>query len=505
MYSTCRFAAFLLSALSLSSPSFAAAASTTQRIRGSVSQNAVAAASSGEMYIFPSRFTSAEQLARAKMQLLAQQHLQLQQQYEREQQARRNLDSDSDAGEAESAQTQAQTRVKSDMELMLTAQYAVFDGLEFYDEGSYWMKALRFVEDTSVGMSNARIAQRYALMCMFHATNAVATPYTDEMLDGSGSMAYTWLKKWGYDTSGDVNDECTWYGITCNGSKQVTGIALKKNILTGTAPIELILLQNTLTVLDLEENYLHNYGWTHVWWLGDLTNLQVLSIGSNGFGYENLGLPTEFKKLTKLKELSLHDTYFDGPILDGSILSPMTNLQYLDLGGVSFGGSSFPTTLKDLSNLEFLYLEHCDFAGGLSNLIGDGTGFASLQEMWLDGNDRVSGSIPSAIGGMTTLTSIGLSNCGLSGAIPTEMSSGLVNLKKVWLYDNALSGDIPAEFASDNLEILLIHDNDFSGNMPSELCAVREPLSRLATLTADCDSAVTCDCCTCCGSNCDPE
>ncbi|KAL7576817.1 hypothetical protein ACA910_013832 [Epithemia clementina (nom. ined.)] len=457
------------------------------------------------MYILPSRFTSAEQLARAKMQLLAQQHLQLQEKYEREQQARRKLDSDSDARDLETAPTPAPTRFKSDIELMLTAQYAVYDGIEFFDEASYWMQALRFVEGTSAGLTDARIAQRYALMCMFFATNAVATPYTDEMLGGSGSMAYTWLQKWGSETSGDVNDECTWYGITCNGSQQVTGIALKSNILTGTAPIELIILQDTLTVLDLEENYLHNYGWTHTWWLGDLTNLEVLSIGSNGFGYENNGLPIEFKQLTKIRELSVHDTYFNGPILDGSILSPMTNLQYLDLSGVSFGGSSFPTTLKDLSNLEFLYLEHCDFAGGLSNLIGDGSGFASLQEMWLDGNDQVSGSIPSAIGGMTTLTSIGLSNCGLSGAIPTEMSSGLVNLKKVWLYDNALSGDIPAEFASDNLEILLIHDNDFSGDMPSELCAVREPFSRLATLTADCDSSVTCDCCTCCGSSCDPQ
>ncbi|KAL7573013.1 hypothetical protein ACA910_007508 [Epithemia clementina (nom. ined.)] len=481
--------------------------------------------------ILPSRLTSAENLARAKLELLKTQqpqpHEQPQQKQlllpyywqptephhkddELAQPARRKLDGIDSHLLTRALQTvptpaptPAPTRIKSEMELMLASQYAVFDGIEFLSpESSYWMQALRFVEATSVGMSNAKIAQRYALAALYYATNAVATPYTAYSLGTTdSSISFTWIQKWGYETLNDVNDECTWFGITCNENGEVTAIVLPNNSLTGTVPIELILLQNSLQILDIEGNYLHNYGWNHVWWIGELRQLQVLSLGGNGFGYQNLGLPTEWAQLTQLQELSLFETFFNGP-LDGSIFAGMTALTYLDLSAVSFEGSPFPETLMALPNLMYLYLGNCDFAGGLSNLIGDGTGFSALEELWLDNNPNMGGMIPAALQYMTTLKSISLSNCGLSGDIPPELGVSLSNLKRLWLFDNNLSGSIPSTFASTTLELLLVHDNALSGDMPSELCNVRSPLGLLATLGSDCASTVTCSCCTCCGTDC---
>ncbi|KAL7576830.1 hypothetical protein ACA910_013843 [Epithemia clementina (nom. ined.)] len=446
----------------------------------------------GKVGLERTRQTNAQTLAWAKQEMI---HEQLQLTQPDHEQSQRKLQSDASTGESELTE-------RSYVYWVLADNYAVFDGIEFFDQPSYWNQALDFVERTSASMPNETIAQRYALCAIYHATDGIATPFTDVTLGTSGgSMPYRWNRKWCDDTDQDVNDECTWHGITCNSDKQVTEIDLHGNTLSGSFPIEVIILQNTLKVLDLEYNFVHNYGESQVWWLGELHQLEILDLGKTGFGYENKGLPEYLMTLTRLKQLALHETMFNGP-MNETILGPLASLEYLDLGAVSFQGSTFPTNLRSKTALQYLYLDNGEWSGGLSNLIGDGTGFVALKELWVDANPAVSGSIPSSIVNIDSLISISFTDCGLTGGIPSDIGT-MPNLKKLWLHDNALTGGIPSSLGTSRIQVVLVHDNQLSGSMPEELCNFRRPLGNLESLGADCSSTVTCTCCTCCGSSCD--
>ena len=395
------------------------------------------------------------------------------------------------------------------MEIMLTEKYR--GGLIFYDESSYSMKALRYVERTSVGMEDWRIGNRFALACIYYATNAIVNSYSIAMI---GTLALGWLRPW-LDLSGLAN-ECEWPGIVCtdtlidangNAYGNITHINLSGNRLMGTFPPEVQIFHETLELLDLEINFLHNVGQANLAWLGSLTELRVLRLGETGFDSENTGLPTELAHLVHLEELSVYNTYLSGTVNE-SILTSMSNLVYFDMGGVAVSGSPLPTALGHLSNLKYLYLDHSDYSTELSTIL-DGTGFPVIEDLWLDVNNDIGGTIPNTIGAYTTLKSLSLTHCKLKETIPTELGL-LTSLKYLWLYGNALSGSVPTELGSlTTVERLFLHENDLTGTLPSEICLHRH--GSLAALGLDCGTEtpeVTCgtmgllDCCTCCGNAC---
>ncbi|KAL7557919.1 hypothetical protein ACA910_022529 [Epithemia clementina (nom. ined.)] len=447
-------------------------------------------------------------------------------------QQRRQLDIFLDTGSSTSMATAtataaAPTQNKSAIEMMLTTNYR--DGLVFYDESSYSMKALRYVEATSrPGMKDWRIAQRYALACIYYATNAISTPYSDSFLGQTG-LAFPWLRKWAGGTA--IKNECQWPGVVCTNTLTdsngklfgpVLEINLASNMLMGTLPIEVTILRNTLQVLDLENNLIYNNGAANVWWLGELTKLQVLNLGKNAFSggdQQQHGLPAELGNLVNLRELNLEATLFFGR-LDGAIFSTMTQLEYLDLGGLALNGP-LPTSLKRLPNLRYVYLDDTDLRGNWSTYL-DGTrdgGFPQLVEFWADQNPQLRGTLPSTLTAITTLRSLSLSNCGLTGSLPSELGRMSNTMKQMWLHNNKFTGTIPTDLGNlVNMERLFLHGNDFTGTMPSSICLNR--FGSLESLGADCDYSgtssittttsasvveVTCSttfCCTCCGSSC---
>ena len=91
------------------------------------------------------------------------------------------------------------TRIVSDMELMLRTNHPeVFETEEKqtfseHDESSNWMKALRYVEETSTDMEDWRIAQRYALASIFYATNGVETPLVSKHHSISKTLGIIYL------------------------------------------------------------------------------------------------------------------------------------------------------------------------------------------------------------------------------------------------------------------------------------------------------------------------
>ena len=81
--------------------------------------------------------------------------------------------------------------------------------------------------------------------------------------------------------------------------------------LTGTFPIEVVILKESLEVLWLSNNPLSNInnGWE---WLGELTQLSSLSLASTGFGYDE-GLPSELGFLTRMENLELSRSQLQVP------------------------------------------------------------------------------------------------------------------------------------------------------------------------------------------------
>ena len=92
----------------------------------------------------------------------------------------------------------------------------------------------------------------------------------------------------------------------------------------------------------------------------------------------------------------------------------------------------------------------------------------TLTRLDLIGN-RLSGTIPAELGSLSNLWYLNFSENWFSGTIPAELGS-LSNLRDLHLYDNRLSGEIPAELGSlTNLEYLDLTRNQLTGPVPSDL------------------------------------
>lgn len=373
-------------------------------------------------------------------------------------------------------------------------------GNEIKDGNSYQSLAKKWVltqdlplADGSTMTIEQQAAQLYALACIYYSTFSVKSRWTD-LHFGADVAVPGWYSSRGW--LGRAEDVCSnWHGLSCDDKGRVAKIQLDTNGLTGTFPPETALLHESLNTIDLYNNMVHNSGDQGNSFLGELTNLEYLYLGSTSFQYD--GVPSVLGKLTALKELDFSESlYFGG--LDGKTFSNLSNLRYLVMDGNVYN-STFPLELAQLPYLEYLYAGFCSLEGGFDFL----TSMQNIIELWVDDNPGMKGTIPSGIGNLSNLASFSASNCGLTGTIPTEI--GTTNMIQMWLNDNYLTGVIPSEIATlVTLKIFDVHHNELKGQMPSGICDRRRPFGRLEELGADCDGAIACDeaCCTCCGEQC---
>ena len=84
-------------------------------------------------------------------------------------------------------------------------------------------------------------------------------------------------------------------------------------------------------------------------------------------------------------------------------------------------------------------------------------------------DNNLSGTIPSSLGGLSSLVTLDLSRNQLMGAIPPELAN-LSSLVSLALFRNQLTGEIPSELGRlNNLASLIIADNQLTGKIPPEL------------------------------------
>jgi len=94
--------------------------------------------------------------------------------------------------------------------------------------------------------------------------------------------------------------------------------------------------------------------------------------------------------------------------------------------------------------------------------------------------NHLTGSIPSEVGQLTAMTTLDLRNNGLTGSIPSEVGL-LTAMTYLGLSDNSLTGSIPSEVGLlTAMTKLYLYDNGLTGSVPSEICNLQ--VSRYCSL-----------------------
>lgn len=136
----------------------------------------------------------------------------------------------------------------------------------------------------------------------------------------------------------------------------------------------------------------------------------------------------------------------------GVTVNGQGQVTHLSLRNNNLSGS-LPAALGELTSLEVLSLDRNSLTGGLPSELGN---LSNLTRLALNRN-QLSGSIPSELGNLSNLSIIGLARNSLSGSLPAGLGN-LTGLTKLSLHDNAgLSGALPAGFVNiDGLQRLAI-------------------------------------------------
>ncbi|KAJ0734100.1 putative non-specific serine/threonine protein kinase [Helianthus annuus] len=187
--------------------------------------------------------------------------------------------------------------------------------------------------------------------------------------------------------------------------------------------------------------------------IGNLRNLQQVYIDSSGVVGE---IPSTFANLQNMVTVWASDNEFTGRI--PNFIGNWTQLVELRFEGNSFEGS-IPPSFSNLTSLQDLRI-----SGLLNGTLDFIRNMKSLGVLVLR-NNRISGSIPTDIGGHPNLTRLDLSFNNLDGQIPR----GLFNLSQpsfLFLGNNSLNGTLP-DAKSASLTNIDVSYNELSGTLPS--------------------------------------
>lgn len=254
---------------------------------------------------------------------------------------------------------------------------------------------------------------------------------------------------------------------------------LSSNRLTGSIPDELGNLTD-LGRLYLDENELSG---TIPDTLGTLSSLEVLNLGENKL---TGGIPAALGDLASLKALDLGTNELAGAI--PSDLTGLDSLTALDLSENKL--TSIPSGMDGMSALRWLWLNDNEFTGAIPSGIVDlpALSGADLSDNGFTGsipafdgldilrlaNNSLTGTIPTALGDVSSLYDLQLQGNSLTGTIPTELGQ-LERLQVLRLDTNSLTGNIPTGIGSiTTLTDLYVNGNSgMSGTLPRALTNLR--------------------------------
>jgi Leucine-rich repeat (LRR) protein len=246
----------------------------------------------------------------------------------------------------------------------------------------YWMSVTKFAPE-DIGT----VRSRYSLSTLYFSTH------------GKESDS-NWIRESNWMTSESV---CTWYGVECTPvgdalevPERVRSLNVTSNMLSGTIPPEIALLQQDIHSLDLSSNLL---GGTMPDF-STLANLKELFVGHNEL---SSSIPDSIYRLTSLLRLKANDCLLTGSI--SSEIALLSSLRGLELQN-NILSKTLPNSVARMHQLRTLYLDGNELSGTIprwlppnlldlrlsrNKLVGRITAELStsqqLRVLHLDGND----------------------------------------------------------------------------------------------------------------------
>ncbi|CAN6353504.1 unnamed protein product [Urochloa humidicola] len=179
--------------------------------------------------------------------------------------------------------------------------------------------------------------------------------------------------------------------------------------------------------------------------MGSLKSLTYLDLSNMGFIGQ---VPPQLGNLTKLVYLDIHKDIFYGDAFghayssDVSWLASLESLQHLDMSGVNLSAAvHWVHAVNNLPNLRVLYLSNCNLNSSTPSLLHHN--LTVLEELHLSINPFNSPAAPNWYWDVTSLKSLKIEDCELSGHFPNELGNltMLENLDMGW---NNIKGMVPS-------------------------------------------------------------
>lgn len=235
-------------------------------------------------------------------------------------------------------------------------------------------------------------------------------------------------------------------------SGNLVELDVSDNLLSGGLPPDLC-QGGKLQILITKVNFLSGYIPEGV---GNCRSLEYIRMHNNLFSGV---IPPGFFTLSNVTMLQLYGNNFSGPIPD-VIDAPL--LRSVDLSENQLEGS-IPEAIGNLSSLQTLHLFGNRLTGSIPSTICDMKVLYDIELSW----NELSDEIPASLSNCFTLSKLDLSWNNLSGEIPIT----LVNMSSLAILDlsnNRLEGPIPEQFGLiQSLTQVDFAFNNFSGPIPT--------------------------------------
>ncbi|KAM3731249.1 hypothetical protein ACB098_12G148500 [Castanea mollissima] len=193
--------------------------------------------------------------------------------------------------------------------------------------------------------------------------------------------------------------------------------------------------------------------------LFQLVHLQLLDLSYNNFNFSQI--PSSIGNLSKLQYLRLFDSFFAGQI--PSEISQLSKLSSLDLSCNSYPSSCSVLGLVsfDPSSKRLLELKRPHFESLVQNL-------TNLEELSLS-LVNIPYPVPSLLANMSSLSFLILTSCGLLGELPTNIFQ-LPNAEFLHLVQNpGLISKLPDFNRTSHLNYLNVMGTGMSGEIPASI------------------------------------
>ncbi|XP_066355094.1 receptor protein-tyrosine kinase CEPR1-like [Miscanthus floridulus] len=290
------------------------------------------------------------------------------------------------------------------------------------------------------------------------------------------------MSRW-WDFTSPAPDYCSFHGVACDRSGNVTGIDVTSWSLVGRLPPGVCAALPALRELRMAYNDVRG-GFP----LGVLncTSLEVLNLSFSGVSG---AVPPDLSPLRALRVLDLSSNLFTGAF--PTSIANVTSLEVVNLNQNPgfYVWRPAESLFVPLRRIRVLILSTTSMRGGIPAWFGNMT---SLTDLELSGNyltgtipvslarlprlqflelyyNELEGGVPAELGNLTQLTDIDLSENRLTGGIPESLCA-LRNLRVLQIYTNRLTGPIPAVLGnSTQLRILSVYRNQLTGEIPADL------------------------------------